>query len=493
MPQPDDTVARQRRETFAALDELPMDLQRYALWFVASGGTLLDGFSIFSLGVAMPLLIDRFGLSPLMVGLIGSALVLGAAVGAALGGSAADRLGRKPLFLADMAILAVGALLCATADSPLLVLFGQFLVGIGIGIDFPVSGSYVSETMPRRARSRMVVATIALQSVGMLLGAAVAITTLRLSGALVDWRWIVGATGAGACVYLLFRLWLPESPRWLLEQGRRDDAARIVAKLAAAASPTPVASAASSRPTATHQTPTVAMAVPAAAETSTPGLAVLFAPPLRARTLLASVPWFLMDIATYGVGLFTPIILGAVHLSSAAGSVAGDVVAAEGSAAIDLFLLIGFLVGLYAVPRFGRIHMQVLGFAGMTIGMLVLLYAALAGGGAAAHVPLVFAGFILFNLAMNAGPNATTFTMAPELFPTNVRATASGFAAASAKAGATLGIFVLPQVKAAWGVSGVLALMAAVSALGIVATLVFTREIREVPEGLRLDDVAMVK
>jgi len=59
--------------------------------------------------------------------------------------------------------------------------------------------------------------------------------------------------------------------------------------------------------------------------------------------------------------------------------------------------------------------------------------------------------------------------------------------------GATLGIFVLPQVKAAWGVSGVLALMAAVSALGLIATLVFAREMREVPEGLGLEDVSSIQ
>ena len=220
----------------------------------------------------------------------------------------------------------------------------------------------------------------------------------------------------------------------------------------------------------------------------------IFSPSLRPRTLLVSGPWFLMDIATYGVGLFTPVILGAVHLTStAAGSVAGDLADAGGTAAIDLFLLFGFLAGLYVVPRFGRIRMQVVGFAGMTLGMLMLLIASTSEGGAATHVPLVFAGFILFNLAMNAGPNATTFTLAPELFPTNVRATASGFAAATAKLGATLGIFVLPQVKAAWGVSGVLALMAAVSMLGLVATLAFAREIREVPEGLGLEDVAAIR
>lgn len=145
---------------------------------------------------------------------------------------------------------------------------------------------------------------------------------------------------------------------------------------------------------------------------------------------------------------------------------------------------------MWAVPRFGRLHMQVAGFFGMTLGMPILLAAVLSGGGASGHVALIFAGFILFNLAMNAGPNATTFTMAPELFPTAVRASASGLAAAAAKAGATLGIFVLPQIKEFAGVAGVLALMAIVSALGAAITLILARGIRDIPEGRGLEEVS---
>ena len=132
--------------------------------------------------------------------------------------------------------------------------------------------------------------------------------------------------------------------------------------------------------------------------------------------------------------------------------------------------------------------MQVIGFAGMTLGMVILMSAVLAGGGAAAHVPLVFIGFILFNLCMNAGPNATTFALAPELFPTAIRASASGFAAATAKVGATLGIFVLPQVKDHWGVAAVLAMMAVVSALGAIVTAILAREVRAIPEGRGIDE-----
>jgi MFS family permease len=426
----------------------------YWNWFLASGGTLIDGLSIFSLGVAMPLITSRFSLSALMVGLIGSALVLGAVFGALIGGPAADRFGRKPAFLIDMTIITVGALISALADAPQWVLLGQFIVGVGIGIDFPVSSSYVSETMPQQVRSRMVVATIALQSVGMLLGAAVAIAILWQRSSASDWRLIVGATAAVAFLFLLLRLWLPESPRWL----KQHEQGKTVRGGVAAASPRP-------------------------------GFALLFSRPYRTRTMLVSLPWFLMDVATYGVGLFTPVILGAIRSSSkTTGPLAAEFTDAQGSGAIDLFLLFGFLVGLWAVPRFGRIHMQVIGFVGMTLGMLILVAPELAAGGAAAHVWLVFAGFILFNLAMNAGPNATTFALAPELFPTSIRASAGGFAAAAAKVGATLGIFVLPQVKAHGGVAAVLVMMAIVSGLGAAVTAILARGVGEIPEGRSIDE-----
>jgi MFS family permease len=69
-----------------AFDNASMTWRHYAFWFIASGGGLLDGFSVVALGVALPLLKRDFVISPLLVGLIGSALVLGAVLGAALGG-----------------------------------------------------------------------------------------------------------------------------------------------------------------------------------------------------------------------------------------------------------------------------------------------------------------------------------------------------------------------------------------------------------------------
>ena len=78
---------------------------------------------------------------------------------------------------------------------------------------------------------------------------------------------------------------------------------------------------------------------------------------------------------------------------------------------------------------------------------------------------------------MNMGPNATTFAMASSLFPTTIRARANGFAASIAKLGATLRVFLLPMIKADYGITTVLILMASVSLLGAVATWILAEAI----------------
>ena len=165
------------------------------LFLAAVGGTLLDGVSVFMTGLAVPLLRAQFAMGPLEVGLLGSALVLGAVFGAMLGGHLADRLGRKDVFLADMALLAVAALILVLADSMAWVLAGQLLVGIAIGMDFPAASAYVAETMPAAERQKMVVGTITFQAVGMVLASLLGVWLLQQSGSAEAWRWLFGCPG----------------------------------------------------------------------------------------------------------------------------------------------------------------------------------------------------------------------------------------------------------------------------------------------------------
>jgi len=340
---------------------------------------------------------------------------------------------------------------------------GQLLVGMGVGVDFAVSSSYVSEILPAPSRARMMVATIACQSVGMLLAAGITLLVLR-SGSPQAWRLFLATESVIALLFFLLRLSAPESPHWLMSRGKFTEAAKAFIRII------PEQRQAVLQLTGNHEK--LAAPVPHVDG----GLPILFSRHYRARTALVTIPWFLMDIATYGVGLFTPTILGAIEISrQTRGLNAHDFALAEGSAIIDLFLLFGFLLGVWMVPRFGRIRMQVIGFAGMAMGMLVLM-AAIGLTNSSLNIPLVFAGFILFNLLMNAGPNSATFTLAPILFPTQLRATASGFAAAVAKLGATLGVFLLPILKEEFGVPSVLGIVSAVSLLGLIVTLILARQ-----------------
>ena len=424
---------------------------------------MLDGYAIFVLGVAMPIIIADFHIQPGVVGLIGASLVFGAVIGAGVGGPMADHLGRKKLMLADMIIITAGACTSALANGPTMLFVGQLLVGIGVGIDFPVSSSYVSEILPKPSRARMMVATIACQSVGMLLAAAVTLFLLR-SGSAQAWRLFLATEAAVALLFFVLRMSAPESPHWLMSRGKFAEAAQAFIRIVPAQRQAVLQ--------LTGNQEQLASPVPHV----NGGLPILFSRRYRARTALVTIPWFLMDIATYGVGLFTPTILGAIEISRGTrGLNAHDFGLAEGSAIIDLFLLIGFLLGIWIVPRFGQIRMQAIGFAGMAVGMLILA-AAVGLTNSNLHVPLVFAGFIMFNLLMNAGPNSTTFTLAPILFPTQLRATAGGFAAAIAKLGATFGVFLLPILKEKFGVASVLGIVSGVSLLGLLVTLIFKCE-----------------
>src|SRR5262249_35337481 len=195
------------------------------------------------------------------------------------------------------------------------------------GIDFPASSSYVSELLPKRSRARMMVATIACQSVGMLLAATITLVLLKNVGSTQSWRFFLATEGAIALLFLLLRLSEPESPHWLMVRSRFAEAAQSFIRIM------PEERDAVLQITSNSGNQSVANSVAPAK----PGIAILFSQAYRARTALVAVPWFLMDIATYGVGLFTPLILGAIDVSAKRGDViAHDFTEARGSAAIDL-------------------------------------------------------------------------------------------------------------------------------------------------------------
>lgn len=463
-----------------SLDTAPFSRLHFRFWLLAALGIMLDGFDFFIIGVASPLLAEEFALSDAEKGLVTAAAIIGAIFGAGLLGPLADRIGRRRIFRFDLLLFIAFSIACVFAWNIWSLIAFRFVLGIAIGLDYPIAASYLAEVLPVKGRGRWLVSAFSLQAIGILLGAVVGVIVLVIAPNLDSWRWMLGFGAIPALIIVLLRRGVPESPRWLAQNGREKEAAAVTEELVG--HPVEVTGADREK---REQTPE--------------GIKALIQPrlfkrELRRRTAFTAAPWFLMDIATYGVGIFTPTLIAAIALHGANTTfIADDIASTKATAALDIFLPIGFAIAILLVDRVGRVPLQIVGFAGMTVALCLL--ATVAPGPAPPpgapplpepNIVLVAIGFAIFNTSMNAGPNATTYALPAEVFPSEVRAAGHGFAAASAKFGAAIGVFLFPILLADLGAAALLLCIAGCCLLALAITALLRIE----PKGRTLDDLA---
>jgi MFS family permease len=209
----------------------------------------------------------------------------------------------------------------------------------------------------------------------------------------------------------------------------------------------------------------------------------------RRATIFASVPWFIQDLGTYGIGIFTPTILAAAlgggsdHIRSLSDMISDDILAAKGAAMINVLLIVGIFCAVMLADITGRIKLQILGFIGCAAGLLIASFSIDFTG--PASIDLIFAGFMLFSFMTNLGPNAQTYLLAGEVFPTEVRGMGAGFAAAFAKIGAVATAFLFPILLAGIGTRALLYGLVISSILGAVVTWMYRIE----TTGVNLDNI----
>ena len=165
--------------------------------------------------------------------------------------------------------------------------------------------------------------------------------------------------------------------------------------------------------------------------------------------------------------------------------IANDMYAATGAAFIDLLLIVGMIGAVFLADRLGRIPLQVFGFIGCAAGLLLASFYADFDGGA--QTLLIYAGFMLFNFMCNLGPNAQTYLLAGEVFPTHIRGLGAGFAAAFGKVGAVTTAFLFPILLSSLGTQNLLYMLVVTSLLGALVTW----RLRIETTGRRLDDIGM--
>jgi len=391
---------------------------------------------------------------------------VGTLVGQLLFGWLGDKFGRKPVFgltLWMMVAFALGSGLSYNGSptgviATLCVM--RFFLGVGIGGDYPLSATLMSEYSSRSRRGQFVAAVFAMQGMGILAAAVVTLAVSSIFNAIDGnpdniWRLVLmfGAIPTAATMYA--RLHMPETPRYTLfvaqnNQGLVGDMSQVLAEDLGAKSSA-----------ATQQSVRVE-------RLDTRGF-------LRqwGRVLFGCAStWFLLDIAFYSQNLFQADIFTAVGWLPPAYMMGPDEEAyliARAQAIVALLSTIpGYWFTVFTIEKMGRFKIQVMGFAMMTLWMTILtiFYNPLKTNAIAAFIMFYALTFFFANW----GPNATTFVIPAEVFPSAWRSTAHGMAAAAGKAGAIIGTFGFGVAKNDIGVQASLAIMCGINALGLLCT-----------------------
>src|SRR6266508_1418984 len=219
----------------ARLDALPWSSWHWLI-VVSLGATwILDGLEVTLAGALGGILTrpETLGLTPARVGASATFYLAGAVLGALLFGYGTDRFGRKKLFFVTVAVYLVGTALSAFSWNFWSYAFFRALTGAGIGGEYAAINSAIDELIPARVRGRVDLIINGSYWIGAALGAAATLVLLdpRWLPVWLGWRCAFGIGAGLGLIVILFRRWIPESPRWLMIHGRNPEAEEIVGEV----------------------------------------------------------------------------------------------------------------------------------------------------------------------------------------------------------------------------------------------------------------------
>ena len=442
---------------FQALDDSKVSKFQIKTMFVAGMGFFTDAYDLFVIGIVVSLLKTQWSLSTGQVSWLNSATLLASAFGAIIFGRVADMLGRKRIYGYEVLILAAGAIASAFSPNYTFLLVSRIILGVGIGGDYPVSATIMSEYSGKKSRGKMVGLVFSMQGVGLIVGPLVA-SILLASGVSenLTWRLLLGLGAVpGLAVYYMRRR-IHETPRFALAGGATDEAEAAIASATGAEPPPPLPQGES-----TARSPH--------------GVADGFLQLVRNRRMLVWLigtagTWALLDFCYYGNTISQPEI---IKLADPAASELRTILLQL--AIVAVFAIPGYIVAILLLDRVGRKSIQILGFAMMAIMFLLI--------GLIPPVTTTLVPFLLLYgisyFFTEFGPNMTTFIYPAELFPTEVRTTGHGISASAGKLGAFVGAFLFPVLlDSSIGLRGAMVIAGVVATVGLVLTILTLPETR---------------
>lgn len=427
------------QEKTVLLDDVPLSRFHLRVTAFTTGGLFCDGYILGIVGIALAVYGPQVGLSDVWLGLIAAGALIGLFLGSLIFGPIIDRVGRQTMYVIDLSLFVVCSLLHLVASEPWQLFVLRLALGVAMGIDYAIGATLLSEFLPRKQRGTLLATLNATWTVGFVAAFVIGYFLRDVLGE-DSWRWMLASGAVPAFLVLLLRLGAPESPRWLAAHGRVDEARQVLDKHFG----THVVIGETPEPTA-HRP-----------------LALLFTKQWRRRTIFASVFWFCQVLPYFALFTFAPTVLAAVGL--------GD--GFTGGLVLNLFQLVGGVVGVLVMQRLSRRGFTLWSFVIMALALLPL-------GILASPVPaLIVVCFALYAFVISAAGNLCHVYPA-ELFPTEFRATGVGFAAAMSRIGAAVGTFLLPVSLSHLGTRPTMLIAVLVLVAGVVATALLAPETRD--------------
>jgi MFS family permease len=443
------------------LNEAPRSKFHRRVVVISGVGFFTDAYDLFAISTVAALVTVQWHLNTVQTSWVTGSAILAAFFGAVLFGRIADVIGRKSVYVIVAAIMIVGAIASAAAPSFIWLVVGRFVLGLGIGGDYPVSAVLMSEYSNRADRGRLVGLVFSMQALGLVVGPVVGLTLLGSGvGHDMTWRLMLafGAIPAGAVIYLRSRM--PESPRFNERVlGHSEQAAHDAASFSGGVI------------AAQHLTGEPAQRL---------RLGQFLTNARMLRLLLGTAgTWFLFDYAYYGNTLSLPVILKQVDSHAT--------LVAKLAWTLGIFVVFavpGYALAVLRMDRIGHRRLQFIGFAVMAASFLTL---GVVHGLTTAVLPFL-AVFGLSYFFIEFGPNTTTFVLPSEVFPVNMRTTGHGIAAGIGKLGAFAGVFLVPELEKHIGLRGMLIVAGSAAVLGYLLTSVLPEPARRTLEDVSGED-----
>lgn len=413
---------------------------------LSGAGMFLDGFDVSVIAVALPGLKRQWEISGGIEGIVAASAIVGMFLGMMFGGKLADSLGRRKMYMIDLSGFVIFALLAALTQNAWQLIATRFLLGLFIGADYPISSSITAEFTAPKRRGRFIILMSLFWQVGAFCAYMTGIAMHPLGES--AWRWMLGLGAVLAAITLVLRHKVPESPRWLREHGRIEEANSVMREITAI------------QGAYFDENDTLAESAQESMQSKSRVYGTwweLFSPNMIRSTIFCCTFWFAFAVSFYGIQMYTPSILEPFTQGN-------TILAYIGSSIIALLGVAGAGIGMYTVEKIGRRPQILWCFAGMIV---VLVALALTDNPSIGLLIFLLSGAILL---ANLGPGVLDMVYPNELFPTRLRASGTGFAGSISRIGAILGVTVFPVMVENWGMSRSTWLFAGVAVVGLIVS-----------------------